>query len=415
MVKELLRMGEKENILLIEKLITDEDFDKLKGHSKDINFYKVTGIDQNEIRHSNIIAWLFDPFENHNLGALFFQKFMSQLFENAPDYFNDRKINILNLLLNDFDDMEVFREKKAIDILVVSKSMNFVLCIENKINAGISDTQLIKYYKYINERYSSFNKIFLLLSRTGIEVPVDKSENPEDWIPASYEDIVKILRSLLELDIEQKVWYIIDDYIKLLEKEDIVENAELDGILSRLCTKHKDAIDLLLKYQESQPVIRRVQEIFKEIFLEYQNERKVICNKTIDSFSISFNTTNMNKYFQPVQDRSGSWRDGTKYKYWIFLKERSSKPRIFLQVGPLGQDDDTIKKMDLIRNAVNPKKRWTEQYNLIKDWEIDIDWTSDSLEILNKDEYVQEMKAEIRKTMDQILCWEETEVRKIFK
>jgi len=409
-------MGERENILLIEKLITDEDFDKLKDYFKDINIFKVTGIELNEIRHSNTIAWLLDPFENHNLGALFFQKFMSQLFEKDPDYFNDKNINILQLLINDIDDVEVFREKKDIDILIVSRKLNFVFCIENKINAGIGDQQLNKYYKYINEYYSSLNKIFLLLSPSGNEVSADKSENHDDWISASYEDIVKILRSILELDIEQKVKYIIDDYIKLLEKENIVENIKLDEILSSLYAKHKDAIDLLLKHQESQPVIRRVQEIFKGIFQEYQKEGKIICNKTIDSFSISFNTTNMNKYFPPVEDRPGSWGDGAKYKYWCFLKERTIKPRIFLQLGPLGQDDDTKRKMDLVRKAVYPtKKGWTEQYNLVKDWDIDIDWKSDSLEALNKDKHVQDMKEEIRKTLEQILRWEETEVKNILK
>jgi len=413
-------MDEREKILLIEKLITDEEFYNLKNYFKDINIFKVMGINQKEIKHSNTIAWLLDPFASHNLGALFFQKFMSQLFEKDPDYFNDRfndsNINILHLLLNDIDDMKVFREKENIDILVVSKKLKIVFCIENKINAGINNEQLDKYYKYINEHYSSFSKFFLLLSPAGYEVPVDKSENPEDWISASYEDIVKILRSILKLYLEQKVRYIIGDYVKFLEKENIVGNVELDGILSSLCAKHKDAIDLLLNYQKSQPVINRVREIFKETFQDYEKQGKIVCKKsTIDSFWFFFSTTNMNKYFPPDQNRQGSWKFDVeaKYQYWVNLNERTCPPpRIVLQLGPLGQDDDTIRKMDLIRKKINPtKKKWSGQYNLIKVWDINIDWTLDSLEDLN-DEH---MKAEIRKTLDEILLWEETEIKNILK
>jgi len=406
-------MGEKENILLIEKLITDEDFDKLKDHFKDINIFKVMGIDQNEIRHSNTIAWLLDPSKNHNLGALFFQKLMAQLFEKDTDYFNDRDINILQLLLNDIDDMKVSREKEDIDILVVSKKSNFVLCIENKIKADISENQLKKYYKHIKEHYSSYNMIFLLLSPAGFKAPPDKSDNPEDWFPASYEDIVKILRSILDLDIEQKVRYIIDDYIKLLEKENIVGNVKLDEILSSLFTKHKDAIDLLLEHskksKESQPV-RRVQGIIKEILQEY--EEKIVGIKETAS-SLSFNTTNMNKYFPSDQNKPGSWTDGQKYKYWVIL-DRPDKARMYLQVGPLGQDDDIKKKMELMQNEFNPTQKMTPKHNKIKDWYININWTHDSLEDLNKDERVQDMKTEIRNTLNKILQWEETELKKLF-
>jgi len=412
-------MDERDKILLIEKLITDEDFDKLKDYFKDINIFKVTGIGKWEIKHSNILAWFFNPLGNHNLGALFFQKFMSQLFEKNLDYFNDREINILQLLINDVDDIKVSREKYKIDILIVSRinENEFVICIENKIDADIGEEQLNDYYDVITNQYPKSKRIFLLLSPSGYKVSADKSENHEEWISASYEDIVKILSSILRLDIEQKVKYIIGDYIKLLEERQIVDNINLDDILSSLFAKHKDAIDLLLEYskksEESQPV-SRVQGIFKEVLLEYEKEKKIACIK--DAATLSFNTTNMNKYFPPVQDKSGSWRDGQKYKYWVQLRDGPDKVRIYLQTNPLGQDDDIKRKMILLRNEINPnKKTWTPEYNKIKDWYIDINWTDDSLEDLNKDERVQDIKAEIRKTLGEILDWEKTKVKNILE
>ena len=259
------------------------------------------------------------------------------------------------------------------------------------------------------------------MSPTGYEVPDDKSENPEDWISTSYEDIVKILRSILELDIDQKVQYIIGDYIKLLEERQIVEDVNLEKILSSLCAKHKDAIDLLLEYRNKregeQSVIRRVREIFKEIFQEYG---KIFCIKET-TYTLRFNTTSMNKYFPPVQDKSGSYEDGTKYKYWINLKDKKCPPpSIVLELGSSGQDDDIIRKMNLLIKSANIKKEVTasdDKYTQTKHWKMNnIDWTLDSLEDLNKNEYLQDMKAEIRKTLDEIFIWEETEeIKNILK
>lgn len=414
------RMDERESLLLIEKLITDEEFDKLKDYSKDINIFKVTGIDLKEIRHSNTIAWLLRPYESHNLGSMFFQKFVAQLFEENPDYFNDRNINIFQLLLNDLDDLEVYREKENMDILIVSRKRKLVFCIENKIEADIDDEQLDKYYETVTEQYSSFKKVFLLLWPSGDDVPDDKTKHPEDWISTSYENIVKILRSILKLDIEQKVRYIIGDYIKILEKGYIVENVELDKILSSLYAKHKDAIDLLVTYcdahGELQPGIRRVKEILKKTFLGY--EGKIRCNKdSLDKSVMVFYTPNMDKYFPPVNDKSGYWREGTKYRYWINLKERKpNKPHIRFELNPHGQDDDTIRYMNKIIKLEGKKEVTASDDKLrrTKDWNININW--DSLEDLEDLEDFDEwhIEAEIKDVLEKIINWEETVANKIF-
>ena len=46
------------------------------------NIFRILKVDNYEIRHSNFLAWLFDPAENHGLGNLVFKTFIKILFEN---------------------------------------------------------------------------------------------------------------------------------------------------------------------------------------------------------------------------------------------------------------------------------------------------------------------------------------------
>jgi hypothetical protein len=404
-------MDSNNKLSLLVNLITDDEFSKLQNISYGLNFFKIAGIASQEIKHSNTIAWFLDPLGHHNFGSLFFRKFITRLFEEKKEYFDEQNINILELLLSDLDNLKIIREKENdIDILIKSKNNEFVICIENKVRAGIGDEQLNKYYEYITEKYSTYNKkIFILLTPEGYEVPVDKSENPEKWIPASYEYIAEILRSFLVMNIEQKVHYIINDYIELLEKEYIVENKELNDILEKICSRHKDAIDMLVEYrdtmEESQSVIKRIQKIFSETLKKLEHEEKIKCKKSsLENYCLEFYTISMNKYFPKLEDKSGSYQNGTKYKYQIHLKRESKKPCIILELGPLGQDKETIAKFNMIRKSLHKSEvNSVDKNSKTKSWPIDIDWSDSSLADIDAG-HVEE---QIITSINEIFKWED--------
>ncbi len=83
------------------------------------NPLKLFNVSFDENTHSNILAWLFDPYETHSQGDLFFKAFL--------DYFN------YEITYSDFD-YQVRREfsgnEAIIDILVYGKE--FIFYIENK-------------------------------------------------------------------------------------------------------------------------------------------------------------------------------------------------------------------------------------------------------------------------------------------
>ena len=380
-------MDNNEKILALEKLITDDDFKQLRDLTKYVNIYKIIGMGNQEIKHSNTIAWFLDPLESHNLGSLFFQKIISHLFNEKPDYFNDKDINILELLLSDLDDAKVVREENNIDILFRSQKAKFILCIENKVWAGLSKDQLNNYREDIMERYDeSYKKVFVFLSPFGYKVPDNKSRHPKDWIPLSYQIIVDILDSIPKLDIEQKIKYIIDDYINLLKKEHIVENPELDKLLGKLCGKHKDAIDILLSYSSNYKA--RIKNVYKLII-----DEDFRISSQSNSNWLAFRTEKMNNIFPKNKDNSGFWEDGTKYIYGIGLEK--AKPYIMFQIGSQGQDSKTI---EMLKNVSNTQDITAEQpFVNIEFGELNIFWYTDE----------ENIKNEIMKKLEEIDRWED--------
>jgi len=351
---------------LLRQLDKDENFVKLQNISKakSLNFYSITGMGSQEIKHSNTIAWFLDPNESHNLEAFFFKNFIKKLLEERSGYLKDHINNISNLLLDDLNDAKVIRESENnIDILFFSEKSNIILCIENKVKAKLSDTQLDKYYKYIEKEYPSkkYTKIYVLLSPDGHEVPEKKSKNAASWIPLSYKSIVEILRLIQKSNVVQKVQDIIKEYIEHLEKENIVENIELNELFEKLWKDHEKAIDLLVNYRNkvNKDIIKHNKEKITKIFQKSEIKEKIeIIEPGRWKNRFEFYTENMEKYFPPDVKIPGYFGDGRKYRYWIYLIEKpQEKLRVNLELGFLKQDNLTIKKLNKLLHELKPSQK----------------------------------------------------------
>lgn len=122
------------------------------------NAFDVLGIAKTEIRHSNVLAWLMDPAENHGLGDGVIRGFVNHTARNleADDIFDD--------LLMDCDDFSIRREWLHIDILAVNEKEKHVLCIENKTFSGQHDNQLERYHTDVEREFPDCRRRFVFLT-----------------------------------------------------------------------------------------------------------------------------------------------------------------------------------------------------------------------------------------------------------
>lgn len=209
-------------------------------------------VDQFEIRHSNILAWLLDPNETHQLGSFFLKKLLTRLVMRAENEGKGDGIDFLSFLYSSFHDAEVSREVKTntnrmIDLLVHVPSQKLVLVIENKFHAGESDGQLADYLAYARAEFGepgyTVLPIFLTLAN---EEPSDDS-----YLLLGYEDVLEIIEQQLEFSKEttsDTIYDFLSFYIEVL-KEQLVHDAESVELALTVYEENKNAIDFLFLSQ----------------------------------------------------------------------------------------------------------------------------------------------------------------------
>lgn len=246
------------DIAELEKFILDIDcLDPLDKWVNRLNIFNILSIENAEIRHSNFLAWLFDPNETHGLGDYFLKKIIQNVVNSHP--LDSRPISIFELDRLELDDAVVLRESDNIDLLIFSKSAKLVFVIENKIDSGEHDDQLKRYEKTVNSKYPDYRKVFTYLTPYG-DTP---SEN--GWVPLSYEYIHSVIKSILEnRELSNRCRVYLEDYLKILG--DILMNDEdLKRICKEIIEKHGRAIEILAQNAPTRQSMldERVTELLK--------------------------------------------------------------------------------------------------------------------------------------------------------
>jgi PD-(D/E)XK nuclease superfamily len=169
--------------------LKDSEFQKLEIHKKTSNIFDVLGIASYEIRHSNFLAWLFDPIGNHGLSSIFLKRFLSDISLDE----RCKNLSIIDVQNLNFNNVKIYREWNNIDILITIDDL--VFCIENKIYHFESLGQLKEYISIVESVFSSYKINFVYLTLDG-----DFSTENNTFINYSYEPLVKYLEQILLLN-----------------------------------------------------------------------------------------------------------------------------------------------------------------------------------------------------------------------
>lgn len=264
----------------IAQLDHSKEFARLHQKFNQFNPFKVLRVDQFEIRHSNVLAWLLDPNENHQLGSFFIKKLLSRLVTRVE---NEEKIegsDWFTYLYASFSDVEVSREVKTdtnrfIDLLVVVPSLKLVIVIENKFHSNESSGQLEDYLTYTRNRFGadgySIVPIFLTLTS-------DTPSYPDYWI-VDYHDVLEIIKLHIELHkeaISDSVYEFLVYYTAIL-KEQLVQDEESIQLALDIYQANKAAIDVVFLSQHSELLRQpRYQKVLEQIGTSTEKQQLVL-------------------------------------------------------------------------------------------------------------------------------------------
>jgi len=250
-------------IEVIDRFLADnQELEELSARLSQFNVFRSLKIENIEIRHSNVLAWLLDPQESHGLSDIVLRKVLSNILllsENPTPGISAAKVELM-----DFSDIEVLREWKNIDILVVDHSNKLVLFFENKIYSGESERQLIKYLEIVKKEFPSYVIIPVFLTLTGIESTDDLAKTK--YIPYSHLQLSIILEKLYaqrKSQLAEPVQMFLRHYLDTLRKL-TMQDEELMDLCKTIYRKHREAVDLIIEYGKVSAFSQAAQDVINE-------------------------------------------------------------------------------------------------------------------------------------------------------
>lgn len=327
----IFQMSEKDK--LYNLIVNNKNLEILESKIEVFNPFKILSIENYEIRHSNVLAWLLDPDGSHRMGQYFLKKVLTNAVLTNENTLGN-KIRLDDIYLADYSDAVVKREEKHIDIMVLSERNKFLLLIENKVHAKESKHQLTKYLEYAKKKYHEHKIIPILLTKSG-----DEPEFNDEYGVLSHELIYNLIKETLELQsdyLTTEVENFIRFYTQTLEKV-----LGMDEDLKKLCRsiyeEHKDAIDLIVQATSDDET--SLKEAFESLLKKYQLENLYLSDRVF--------------WFLPekltaiLPEKDLGWRVPYPIGMWISKKDEKAI-KFHIEIGPFKSSSERINFLEFL-------------------------------------------------------------------
>ncbi len=348
---------EKDDVTVLKEFLLDiECLDPLTKWTNTFNMFDILKISRTEIRHSNMLAWLLNPNENHGLDDAVIRGFIQYVVE----VFRDQ--DVFTLLLMDTHDFVVQREWHNIDLLVTSAREKFVLCIENKIDTGEHDNQLNRYKKLIDDYYPDYHKMFVYLSPSGAE-----STDTDNWCSMGYDEVLAIIeKAKSKVKLLPDAELLIQNYIDTIRR-DIVGDEELARICAEIYAKHQKALDLIFENKPDKAA--ELATVLRKWCTEKTEagELEIVADKCVKSYT-RFKTKIMSELLPDATDGSLSGWGTPNYYFYEILNDKGEKFNIQFCVSSKDIPDDLRAICDRINEKFPSKQnkvnwQWRTHYS----------------------------------------------------
>jgi PD-(D/E)XK nuclease superfamily protein len=238
-----------EKLRALRTLVVDcPELRQLERRLGPFNIFDVLKSAHNEIRHSNVLAWLLDPRGSHRMRDLFLRRFLMLVFHKSgqehASYLDPVKIDTTPIRAAD-----VLREWNRVDVLVeivTDTGEQWVVSIENKIWAWQSAGQLATYRDRVERAFpDAAHRVYIFLTV--------RAEKPDDaeYTVATFSQVSSALETCLAEQggsLGEGPRLLIEHYLLIL-RERFMENAEVRKLAQNIYATHRLALDTIFAYR----------------------------------------------------------------------------------------------------------------------------------------------------------------------
>jgi len=255
-----------EELKALEEFIYDnEELEQLELMINDFNIFTALNIVNNELRHSNFLSWLLNPKESHSIGDYFLKSLIKRLSYKFSG--NAAIPSIFDIDGWSFEDAEVMREWRNIDILIKSDANNFIWIIENKVYSKEHSNQLARYKDIVQKEYPDYKyKVFTYLTIEG------EDASDDDYISLSYDEVITIIEKIIndkKDKLATEILTFLSHYTEMVRRY-IMREAEIQRICERIYKTHKKALDLIFEHEIGKYRCQKVKDPRRDRFFQSQ-------------------------------------------------------------------------------------------------------------------------------------------------
>lgn len=226
---------------LEEFIVNNPELEQLENLLAEFNIFEAIGAVRQELRHSDFLAFLLNPAENHGLGDIFLKKFLMRVLTDADNPpFSAIEIDVANL-----QNAEIQREWRNIDILILDPINRLVCAIENKVDTTEHSDQLRRYREIVSREFAGYRTLLIYLTPDGDD-PSD-----ETYLSFSYAQVAQLVDTVCQAyksTLGSDIYTLMSHYPKMLRRH-IVSDSEIAELCQKIYQKHQKALDLIFEHR----------------------------------------------------------------------------------------------------------------------------------------------------------------------
>lgn len=344
-----------------ELFINNHSLDKIHAYLNRFNPINVMKMSGQEIRHSNILAWLLDPSETHGLGDRFLKSFLTEALRGE---YSKGGLTAVDIIQADLRNVEILREWQNIDIFLLSRQNNFAIIIENKFSSKQHKGQLKKYIDKVKNTFKD-SQPALQIKGVFLTLHHEEAEDPS-YASIGYDVICEILPWVMAVEgssLSKQVSVFIKHYIETIKEATGMseELKEMEKLAKSLYRQNRKILDFIWEHGTSTEFNLALDDLFGD---EWQENEYVILEKNKQKILNLWNSSDRFSFLPYEWNKSlggynqkwegcENWWSGYPVICWIQLirnEDSSGTLRLFAEVGPLENHADRQELIQYIKN-----------------------------------------------------------------